>query len=68
MRCFRYFAEMNYDRAVCEVHPGNTPSNKASLAAGMRVCRELSDWAIFNKLFVQRVTEDGKSRWRVLWV
>jgi hypothetical protein len=65
---FRYLAHMNCDRAVCEVHPGNTPSNKASQAAGMRVCRELRDWAILNKLFVQRVIEGGKSRWRVLWV
>ena len=65
---FRYLASMNCERAVCEVHPGNTPSNKASLAVGMRVCRELRDWAIFNKLFIQRVTERGRSRWRVLWV
>jgi hypothetical protein len=65
---FRYLAAMNCERAVCEVHPANTPSNKASQAAGMRVCRELCDWAIVNKLFLQRVTESGESRWRVLWV
>jgi RimJ/RimL family protein N-acetyltransferase len=65
---FQYLAHMNCCRVVCEVHPGNTPSNKASRAAGMRVCRELRDWAILNKLFIQRVTEGGKSRWRVLWV
>ena len=65
---FRYLADMNCKRAVCEVHPGNTPSNKASQAAGMRVCRELRDWAILNRLFIQRVTERGKSQWRVLWV
>lgn len=65
---FRYLANINCERAVCEVHPGNTPSNKASQAAGMRVCRELCDLAILNRLFIQRVTERGKSRWRVLWV
>jgi RimJ/RimL family protein N-acetyltransferase len=65
---FSYLAKMNFDRAVCEVHPGNHPSNKASQAAGMCVCRRLCDLALFNRLYIQRVTTGSKSRWRVLWV
>jgi RimJ/RimL family protein N-acetyltransferase len=64
---FVFLAEMRCERAICEIHPDNTPSNRASEAAGMRVCRELRDWSVLNRIFVQRVTEGGKSRWRVLW-
>jgi RimJ/RimL family protein N-acetyltransferase len=65
---FRFLRQMNYDRAICEVHPRNLASNRASEAAGLRVCRELCDWAFLDKVFVQKVKETGKSRWRILWV
>ena len=64
---FRYLLDMNCQRAICEVHPANTPSNKASQGVGMTVSRELVDWCIFNRIFIQRVTQSGKTRWRVLW-
>lgn len=65
---FRHVAGAGFERAICEVRPDNTPSNKASHAAGMRLHRELSDWALFERLFFQRVRENGRSRWRVVWV
>lgn len=64
---FVYLAHKGCRRAICEVHPTNAPSNRASQAAGMRVCRELCDWSILKRIFIQQVTEGGKSRWRVLW-
>ena len=64
----RLLHEMNYRRAICEVDPRNRSSNRASEAVGMNVCRELRDWALFNKVFVQSVNEAGKSRWRIVWI
>jgi RimJ/RimL family protein N-acetyltransferase len=64
---FVYLAGMGCRRAVCEVDPRNTPSNRASEAAGMRICRQVCDWEFLKSLFVQRVIEGGRSRWRVLW-
>jgi RimJ/RimL family protein N-acetyltransferase len=65
---FCFLERMEYDRAICEVHPRNFASNRASEHAGMRVCREIRDWALFNKVFIQRIKEPGKSRLRILWV
>jgi RimJ/RimL family protein N-acetyltransferase len=48
----RYFVQIKYKRVVAELQPGNIASHKASQAACMRVCRELCDWEILNKLFV----------------
>lgn len=64
---FVYLAGMGCQRAVCEVDPRNTASNRASEAAGMQICRELSEWSLLKRLFLQRVTEGGRSRWRILW-
>jgi hypothetical protein len=64
---FRFLSNMGYERAICEVNPQNAPSNKASQAAGMQLCRELTDWAVLNHLFLQKVQESGKSRWRIFW-
>jgi RimJ/RimL family protein N-acetyltransferase len=65
---FRFLASRGFDRAICEVHPDNTPSNKASQAAGMYLYRRLSDWAILERLFLQRVHDASGSRWRIVWV
>jgi RimJ/RimL family protein N-acetyltransferase len=65
---FAFLTAQGSTRAICEVRPDNTPSNRASQAAGMALCRELTDWALLNRLFVQRVRENRTTRWRVLWV
>jgi RimJ/RimL family protein N-acetyltransferase len=65
---FRVLAAMGYDRAICEVHPDNIASNKASEAAGMTVCRQITDIAFFNWFFVQRVREHNVTRWRAFFV
>lgn len=58
---------MGYDRVVCEIEPGNTASQKASYAAGMRVHKELWDWKILSRLVVQRIKAGGNSKWRLFW-
>jgi ribosomal protein S18 acetylase RimI-like enzyme len=68
MEMFRYMHERGVARAVCEVHPQNTPSNRASQAAGMQVCRQLTDWTILTHLVVQRSRASAGTRWRALWV
>lgn len=65
---FRFLQNMGYERAVCEVDPANIASNKASQAAGMRICRELSDWTVLRRLVVQKVRQSGRTRWRRLLV
>jgi GNAT superfamily N-acetyltransferase len=65
---FRFLARRGYTRAVCEVDPRNTPSNKASAAAGMQVCRELSDWVVLRRVMIQNVRESGRNGWRLVWV
>ena len=64
---FAFLAAQGSIRAICEVHPDNTPSNRASQAAGMVLSRELTDWALLNRLFLQRVRENHATRWRVIW-
>lgn len=65
---FGYLKAAGYERAICEVDPANRPSNHASRAAGMEVRRELRDWIVFRRILLQRVTEAGLSRWRLLWI
>jgi GNAT superfamily N-acetyltransferase len=65
---FAYLAGRGAGRVVCEVEPGNGPSNAASRAVGMCLRRELSDCIIARKLVIQRVREAGKARWRILLV
>ncbi len=65
---FLWLAALNYTRAICEVDPRNISSNRASAAAGMQICRELSDWIILKTILLQRVRAGGISRWRVLWL
>jgi len=65
---FRWLKERGYKRVVCEVHPRNTPSNRASATAGMNLCRELRDWTIFSSLVVQQVKGAGRSYWRMIWI
>lgn len=65
---FRFLADRGYGRAVCEVDPRNTPSNKASAAAGMAVCRELSDLLILKRLLLQKVRTSAGTRWRMAWL
>jgi RimJ/RimL family protein N-acetyltransferase len=65
---FRFLEHSGYGRAVCEVEAGNAASNRASRAAGMQVCRELSDWRIAGYVMVQKMHYSGNSRWRVFRV
>ena len=62
---FRYLAELGYERATADVNTHNTASNKASAAAGMSVCRELSDWIVMKRLLVQRVKDTRGASWRI---
>jgi GNAT superfamily N-acetyltransferase len=63
---FHYLADAGFTRVVCEVDPANAASNHASQRAGMRIRREVTDWVFFNRLHVQRVSEDSKTSWRVV--
>ena len=63
---FRYLYQSGYSRATADVNTHNHPSNKASAAAGMTVCRELVDWLILKHLLIQKVKDAQGSRWRVL--
>jgi RimJ/RimL family protein N-acetyltransferase len=65
---FRFLHDIGPERAVCEVDPRNVPSNRASEAAGMRVCRQLSDWTILRWIVFQKVWEARKTRWRIFWI
>lgn len=62
---FRYLHARGVSRVVGDVDAGNTASNQANAAIGMRVCRELTDVTILGRLVVQRVVEGGRTRWRV---
>jgi RimJ/RimL family protein N-acetyltransferase len=65
---FRYLHARGIPRAICEVHPDNHPSNRASEAAGMRICRRLHEWIFLKRLMVQRCTEPKGTRWRAIWI
>lgn len=65
---FRFLSASGVERVVCEVDPRNGPSNAASRAAGMQICRELTDCIIARRLVIQRVREAGAARWRILLV
>jgi GNAT superfamily N-acetyltransferase len=62
---FRCLHARGVSRVVGDVDTGNTASNHANAAIGMRVCRELTDVTILNRLVVQRVVEEGRTRWRI---
>ena len=65
---FRFLSRQGYPRAVCEVHPRNTPSNRASHSAGMTVARELRDWLFLKRMLVQKSRQHNATRWRVRWI
>ncbi len=54
---------------ICEIDPDNGASQSASLAAGMTLCRELTDWIVLRRLVLQRVCPvNGHRFWRVFFV
>jgi hypothetical protein len=62
---FWWLGNVGFKRAICEVDPENAPSNKASAASGMKVCRELVDWRIANCVLVQRAATPLGRTWRL---
>jgi len=63
---FVYLKGLGYRRAINDVVAHNAASHKANQAVGMRMRRELRDWTVLRHLLIQRIREDGRSRWRVL--
>jgi hypothetical protein len=61
---FRYLRTHGHRRVINDVLDGNLPSQNANVDLGMTMCRELSDWTICRTLVVQRVSGNGRSRWR----
>ena len=62
---FRYLRNLGYARAINEVLAHNLASSNANIAVGMRVCRELRDWIVCKRVVIQRVSESGRTDWRV---
>jgi hypothetical protein len=62
---FRYLQQLGYQRAINEVLADNLSSLNANKAVGMKICRELRTWMILGRLAAQRISEAGRSRWRV---
>ena len=65
---FCFLESSGYERAICEVEPSNAPSNRASEAAGMKVCRQIQEWMVLNHIVLQRIWKADSKRWRLIWV
>jgi hypothetical protein len=62
---FCYLFSIGFRRVINEVLVHNTPSQKANMAVGMTIRRELRDWTLLKRLVLQRVNEGERSYWRL---
>ena len=66
---FAHLHRQGCRECICEIEPGNKPSQAASRGAGMTLYQELADVIVLKRLVIQRVRPvDGRPSWRAFFV